>query len=207
MQTKDDLIQWLDDNKDTFIEMADEIWAAPEIAWHEFRSSQLQADFLADEDFTVWSIADMPTAFVAEWGEGNPIIGFIGEYDALPGLSQKVQVEPEPVEAGAPGHGCGHNLLGTGAVASTMAIKKWLEATGQPGTVRYYGCPAEERLSAKAFMARAGVFDDLDVAFNFHPGSSNNASKGSSVALYSFKFRFHGRTAHAGGSPHLGRSA
>jgi aminobenzoyl-glutamate utilization protein B len=207
MQTRQDLFEWLDENQQRFTNMADAIWEKPEVAWEEFFASQLQADFLNDEGFTVWSIADMPTSFVAEWGEGGPIIGFLGEYDALPGLSQKIQPTLEPVEKGAPGHGCGHNLLGTGAVASALVIKNWLEVTGTPGRVRYYGCPAEERLSAKAFMARAGVFDDLDVAFNFHPGSSNNASKGSSVALYSFKFQFHGRTSHAGGSPHLGRSA
>ena len=207
MQTKQDILQWLDRNQSRFIEMADEIWANPEIAWHEFKASQLQADFLADEGFEVWSIADMPTAFVAEWGQGQPIIGFLGEYDALPGLSQKAQPTQEPVKDGAPGQGCGHNLLGTAGVAAALVIKNWLEATRTPGTVRYYGCPAEERLSAKSFMARAGVFNDLAVAFNFHPGTSNHVEKSSSVGLYSVRFQFHGRTAHAGSSPHLGRSA
>ncbi|MEM5774650.1 MAG: amidohydrolase, partial [Anaerolineaceae bacterium] len=109
--------------------------------------------------------------------------------------------------AGQPGHGCGHNLLGTGCLASAAAVKRWLEATGTPGTVRYYGCPAEENTYGKTFMARAGVFDDLDCAFNYHPSSINMASKSSAVGVNDIKFRFHGRTAHAGGSPHLGRSA
>lgn len=207
MQTKQDVLQWLDDHQDRFIKMADDIWANPEIAWEEFFASRLQADFLADEGFKIWSIADIPTAFVAEWGEGRPVVGFAGEYDALPGLSQKCQTTPEPIKQHGAGQGCGHNLLGVGCLAPAVAIKRWLEATGTPGTVRYYGCPAEERGSAKTYMARAGAFDDLDVAFNYHPGSINMPGKSSSVGVYDARFRFHGRTSHAGGSPHLGRSA
>jgi aminobenzoyl-glutamate utilization protein B len=122
-------------------------------------------------------------------------------------LSQKIQPTQDPLEEGAHGQGCGHNLLGTAAVASALAIKNWLQATGTPGTVRYYGCPAEEGGFSKTFMARAGAFDDLAVAFNFHPSKINMASKGSAVGVYNVKYRFHGRTSHAGGSPHLGRSA
>jgi aminobenzoyl-glutamate utilization protein B len=207
MQSKQDVIQWLEDSKDQFIAMSDDIWAKPELSWEEYFASALQADFLHDKGFKVYSIADMPTAFIAEWGTGAPIIGFAGEYDALPGLSQKVQTTQEPIEEGAAGHGCGHNMLGTAAVASVVALKEWLQATGRPGTVRYYGCPAEEGGSAKAYMARAGVFDDCAVAFNFHPASLNMATKGSCVAIVDAKFEFHGRTSHAGGSPHLGRSA
>ena len=207
MQTKQDIIQWLEDNRDRFIAMADEIWANPEIAWNEFMASGMQADFLNSEGFKVWSIEDMPTAFIAEWGEGAPVIGFIGEYDALPGLSQKIQTTAEAIEENGHGHGCGHNLLGVSCLASALVAKEWLEATGTPGKVRYYGCPAEEQGSAKAYMARAGIFNDLDVAFNFHPASVNIAMKGNSVGVYDAKFRFHGRTSHAGGSPHLGRSA
>ena len=207
MQTKQDVIRWLEDNKKSFTDMSDEIWANPELAWEEYTAARIQADFLHDEGFKVWSIKDMPTAFIAEWGEGSPTIGFVGEYDALPGLSQKVQNTFEAIEDGANGHGCGHNLLGVGCLAPAVAIKKWLEATGTPGKVRYYGCPAEEKGSGKVYMARAGSFDDLDVAFNFHPSSINMAAKGSCVAVYDVTFRFHGRTSHAGGSPHLGRSA
>ena len=175
MQTKQDIIQWLEDNQGQFTAMSDDIWANPELGWEEYFASARQADFLHEKGFNVYSIADIPTAFIAEWGEGAPIIGFAGEYDALPGLSQKVQTTQEPIEEGAAGHGCGHNMLGTAAVASVVALKEWLQATGTPGTVRYYGCPAEEGGSAKAYMARAGVFDDCAVAFNYHPATFNMA--------------------------------
>ncbi len=208
IKEKQQVIQYLDQNTAHFIEMSDFIWENPELGWKEFKASSCQADFLEKNGFTItWDIADIPTAFVAEWGEGKPVIGFIGEFDALPGLSQKNQAQQEAVVKGGPGHGCGHNLLGTGAVASTIAIKKWLESSNTPGIVRYYGCPAEETGGGKVFMARAGVFNDLDAAFNFHPGNFNTACKGSCVGVNAIKFRFHGRAAHAGDSPHEGRSA
>ncbi len=208
MKTKEDIVQWLYENEEPFIKMADFIWANPEPAYHEFKSSKYQADYLEEAGFRVkWDIGGINTAFVAEWGSGKPTIGILGEYDALASLSQKVQTTPEPVVPGGAGHGCGHNLLGTGGLAAAVAIRHWLEDTGRKGTIRYYGCPAEEVLAGKTFMARDGVFDDLDVALNYHPGSTNSASKGSMVGLSDIKFRFHGRTAHAGGSPHLGRSA
>jgi aminobenzoyl-glutamate utilization protein B len=207
MQTKQDIIQWLEDNQGQFTAMSDDIWANPELGWEEYFASARQADFLHEKGFNVYSIADIPTAFIAEWGEGAPVIGFVGEYDALPGLSQKVQTTKEAIEDGAPGHGCGHNMLGTAGVASAVAIKEWLEATGRSGKVRYYGCPAEENGDPKAHMALAGAYDDMDVAFNFHPSTITMAGKGSSIGVYDAYFRFHGRTSHAGGSPHLGRSA
>jgi len=208
IQSKQDVIQWLEENRQPFIAIADAIWANPETAWQEFKASKMQADFLQAEGFCItWDIAEINTAFIAEWGKGRPIIGFIGEYDALAGLSQKNQPTQEPVVPGGPGHGCGHNLLGTGGMAAAVAIKRWLEANAIPGTVRYYGCPAEERTSGKTFMARAGAFDDLDAAFNYHPDSLNMPDKGSAVGVYDLTFRFHGTSAHAGGSPHKGRSA
>lgn len=208
METKQGVIEWLEANEQRFIAVADEIWANPEVAWKEFKASRLQADFLQQEGFGVtWDVGGINTAFVAEWGQGKPIIGFLGEYDALAGLSQKNQPVQEPVVEGDPGQGCGHNLLGTGCMAAAVAVKRWLDDSGTPGTVRYYGCPAEERISGKTFMARAGAFDDLDAAFNFHPSSMNAPSKGSAVGVYDLTFRFHGQAAHAGGSPHLGRSA
>jgi aminobenzoyl-glutamate utilization protein B len=208
MKTKQDLIKWLEENQKQFTDISDFIWENPEPAYKEFKSSKAQADFLDGQEFSItWDIGGINTAFVAEWGEGKPIIGFVGEYDALAGLSQKMQPTKEAVVQGEPGHACGHNLLGTGALASAVAIKYWLISNGKEGTVRYYGCPAEEILSGKTFMARDGVFDDLDAAFNFHPSSSNMSQKGSSVGLNDLKFRFHGTSAHAGGSPHLGRSA
>lgn len=208
MQNKQDIIQWIEEHRSSFIDMADRIWEFAEIAHREFKSSRLQAAYLEDQGFRIeWETGGLKTAFTAEWGSGKPVIGFIGEFDALEGLSQKRQPVKEALEPGAPGHGCGHNLLGTGAVAAAAAIKRWLESTGVSGTVRYYGCPAEENTYGKTFMARAGAFDDLDAGFNFHPSSLNMPSKSSAVGVNDIKFRFHGRTAHAGGAPHLGRSA
>ena len=202
------VVNWLDDNRARFTAMAGEIWTHPELSFREFRASRLQADALEAAGFAItWDVGGLNTAFVAEWGEGEPVLGFAGEYDALPGLSQKVQPTQEPVEEGAPGHGCGHNLLGVGCLAAAMAVREWLAATGQAGTVRYYGCPAEEQGCAKVLMARDGAFDDLAAAFNFHPGYVNYASKGSMVGVNDVRFRFHGRAAHAAAVPHLGRSA
>jgi aminobenzoyl-glutamate utilization protein B len=202
------IIDWLDENQPAFTEMADQIWRTPEVAFHEFKSSRLQAETLETEGFTItWEVGGLNTAFMAEWGEGRPVLGFIGEYDALPGLSQKPQPTKEALVENGPGHGCGHNLLGTGAVAAALAVQKWLEASGGPGRVRYYGCPAEEKGSGKVFMARAGAFDDLEAALNFHPSFVNMASKGSAVGVDAIYYRFFGRSAHAGGSPHEGRSA
>ena len=203
-----EIMQWLDDHQNSFTEMSDEIWRKPEVAWQEFTASRLQADYLESQGFEItWDVAGMNTAFVAEWGAGKPILGFIGEYDALPGLSQKLQPVKEAAEIDGPGHGCGHNLLGTGAVAAAVAVQKWLQSSGKSGTVRYYGCPAEERGSGKVFMARSGVYDDLDAALNFHPASFNMPAKGSAVGVNAIYYRFSGRSAHAGGAPHKGRSA
>jgi aminobenzoyl-glutamate utilization protein B len=202
------VLNWLEANRAQYIAMADQIWCTPELAMKEFKSSRLQAEYLESEGFSItWDVGDLNTAFVAEWGKGKPILGFIGEYDALPGLSQKLQPTKEPIEVGAPGHGCGHNLLGTGAVAAAVAVQKWLQSSDTPGTVRYYGCPAEEKGSGKVYMARAGAFDDLDAALNFHPASINHPSKGTNVGVNAIYYRFHGRAAHAGGAPHEGRSA
>src|SRR5512136_2867492 len=208
MKTKQDVIAWLEENRQQFVDMAIAIWEKPELAFHEFFASKLQADLLEKDGFKVQrDVAGINTAFIAEWGAGKPIIGFAGEYDALPGLSQKRQPTKEALVEGGLGHGCGHNLLGTAHVASVMALKRWMEANGVQGTVRYYGCPAEEAGGAKTYMARAGLFDDLDAAFNFHPMYANTASKGSMVGINAVKFHFYGQAAHAGASPHLGRSA
>ena len=202
------IIQWLEENQADFTDMADKIWENPELAWQEFKSSRLQADYLENAGFKItWNIGGMNTAFIAEWGSGKPILGFIGEYDALPGLSQKKQPYKEPIIEGGVGHGCGHNLLGTAAVAAAVAVQKWLKTTGKPGTVRYYGCPAEEKGSGKVYMALDGAFDDLDAALNFHPATINMPTKGSAVGVNSIYYRFKGRSSHAGGSPEKGRSA
>jgi aminobenzoyl-glutamate utilization protein B len=208
MKTKQELIAWVESKRDDFIRLSDTIWEHPEIAFKEFKASAAQAKFLQEAGFRItWDVAGMSTAFIAEWGKGKPIIAFLGEYDALLNLSQKAQPTPEPIEPGGLGHGCGHNLLGVGCLAAAAAVKEWLQTSGTPGTVRYYGCPAEENGNGKIYMVQAGKFDDVDAAFNYHPGSFNMPSKGTSVAVNNLRCRFHGRAAHAGGSPHLGRSA
>ncbi|MCA9986760.1 MAG: amidohydrolase [Anaerolineales bacterium] len=208
MENRQDIADWLDEHQHRFTQLSDEIWANPEVAFREFKSSKLQADFLAAEGFAItWDLGGISTAFVAEWGDGKPVIGFAGEYDALPGLSQKESTVQDPIVAGDPGHGCGHNLLGTGCLAAAVGFKEWLERTGRSATVRYYGCPAEEGGSGKVFMGREGAFDDLDAAFNWHPGYANYASKGSMLGVNHIDYRFHGRTAHAAFDPHSGRSA
>jgi len=205
---KKEVIQWLEDNTPRFTDMSDQIWEKPEVLWEEFFASRLQAEFLEKEGFSItWDVVEMNTAFIAEWGEGKPILAMIGEYDALPGLSQKKQATKEAAVEKGQGHGCGHNLLGTDGVAAAVAVQKWLQNSGTSGTIRYYGCPAEEGGGGKVFMARAGLFDDLDSALTYHPGYENTPGKGGNVAIQSSRFRFNGVAAHAGGSPHLGRSA
>jgi aminobenzoyl-glutamate utilization protein B len=208
MPTKSELMDWLEERSGRFIAMSDAIWREPQVALQETFACTLQIDDLRADGFTITeNVGGLPTAFVAEWGSGAPRIGFVGEYDALPNLSQENGPDQQPIVPGGPGHGCGHNLLGTASLAAASALKAWLEATGRPGTVRYYGCPAEETLTGKVFMARDGVFDDLDAAITWHPGWTNSVSKGSSLAMDNLKFRFRGQTAHAAASPDLGRSA
>ena len=188
--------------------VAKEIWDHPQVALQETFAAQLLADRMAADGFSLtWGAGGMPTAFVAEWGEGSPVIGFLGEYDALPGLSQTLSSEKSPLEVGGPGHGCGHNLFGTACMASVMALKTAMREKQIDGTIRFYGCPAEETLVGKTFMARDGVFDDLDAAISWHPNDTNIIWNGSSLAMNSFKVDFHGVAAHAGSSPWLGRSA
>ncbi len=208
MQAKTDIADWLDEHQLRFTRMSDEIWDNPELQFVEFKASKLQADFLAAEGFRItWDLGGISTAFAAEWGAGRPVIAFAGEYDALPGLSQKDQNTRDPIIQGEAGHGCGHNLLGTGCLAAAVAFKEWLQSTGREGTVRYYGCPAEEGGSGKVFMGRDGAFDDLDATFNWHPWYINSAMKGSLLSVNRYYFRFHGRSAHAAADPHSGRSA
>lgn len=208
MLNKTELIQWIEEHAEPYNVLAQRIWENPEIAYREFQASQWQAELLAREGFKItWDLAGMNTAFMAEWGEDGLLLGFAGEYDALPGLSQKNVPYKEAHEPGGAGHACGHNLLGAGTMLAAVAVKHWLEESGKKGRLRYYGCPAEESGSGKTFMARAGLFDDLDAALNYHPMMMNYASKGSVIGAADILFRFHGRTAHAGAAPHLGRSA
>jgi len=201
-------VQYIDDNAATLSSLSDRIWELAEVGLQEHKSAAAQEEFLRAEGFAIDSgVAGMPSAFVATWGQGRPVIGFLGEYDALPGISQKPKPTKEPLREGAPGHGCGHNLLGVGALAAAIALKREMAAGGLAGTVRYYGCPAEETLVGKVFMAREGAFGDVDAAITWHPSSLNAAWNSSSNAMNSVKFTFHGRTAHAAGDPHNGRSA
>ncbi len=196
------------DIADKIVNVSRKVWEYAEVGLQETKSAAVQIEYLKSESFSVATgTGGMPSAFVAEWGTGKPIIGFLGEYDALMGLSQKAVPAKEPVCYGAPGHGCGHNLLGAAAIGSAVALKRYLAAHNIPGTVRYYGCPAEETLIGKVFMARDGVYDDLDAAITWHPGSVNTVQLGSSNGVNSAKFTFHGKTAHAAGDPHNGRSA
>ncbi len=188
--------------------LSDRIWELAEVGLQEHQSSALLAEELAKAGFEVTSgVADMPTAFVATYGSGKPVVAILGEYDALPGLSQKAVPRREPLREGAPGHGCGHNLLGVAGVAAAIALKEEMESSGLGGTVRYYGCPAEETLVGKVFMVRDGLFDDVDAALTWHPAALNSVWAASSLANNSAKFRFYGRSAHAAANPDMGRSA
>jgi aminobenzoyl-glutamate utilization protein B len=208
MDSKQIILDHINNQDEELSYIAKEIWDHPQVGLQETFASKLLADKLESEGFSVtWGAGQMPTAFIAEWGEGAPIIGYLGEYDALPGLSQEVSTDKIAIESGGPGHGCGHNLYGTACMASVVSLKEAMQANDIKGTIRFYGCPAEETLVGKTFMARDGVFDDLDVALTWHPGDCNIVTNGSSLAMNSFKVNFHGVAAHAGGSPWLGRSA
>jgi aminobenzoyl-glutamate utilization protein B len=198
----------IDRHRAELVEIADRIWEFAETALREHRSAALLADAAESHGFDVSrGVAGMPTAFVASYGEGRPIIGILGEYDALPGISQKAQPTKEPLVEGAPGHGCGHNLFGAASFGAALAVKERIEAGELPGTVRFYGTPAEEAIGGKLYMLRAGLFDDLDAVLAWHPGDEVKADTGSSQALVSVTVDFEGRTAHAARDPWNGRSA
>jgi len=199
---------WIEDNKERLIEISDKIWELAELGLIEFKSSALLADELEKNGFKVErGVAGMPTAFVASWGKGKPVVSLLGEYDALPTLSQKDVPHEEPLEPGKPGHGCGHNIYGTSALGAAVAVKKALEKSKIPGTIKFFGCPAEENFNGKVYMVRDGYFNDVDAVLCHHPSSMNAASLRSGLAVISAKFHFYGKAAHAGGSPDQGRSA
>ena len=199
----------IDKKSEVFIELSDTVWGTPETCYMETRSAAAHRDMLEQQGFDITDkLAGIPTAVMGEAGSGGPVIAFLGEYDALAGLSQKAGVtHHDPEKAGANGHGCGHNLLGSAALLAATAVKDWLKTSGLPGRVRYYGCPAEEGGAAKAFMVRAGVFDDVDVAVSWHPSDFAGVQRHTSLANSRIDFTFTGRAAHAGANPHLGRSA
>ncbi|MBM6923107.1 amidohydrolase [Hydrogenoanaerobacterium saccharovorans] len=209
MEMVNEIKKLVDAKKEAFLHAGDLVWEYAEIGFKEFQSAKALTDVLKAEGFAVEEgVAGIPTAFVASWGEGKPIIGLLGEYDALPALKHAAG---DPVESSEivseNGHGCGHNLLGAGALGAAVAVKDYMQAHGLKGTIRYYGCPGEEFGSGKMFMARAGLFDDLDAAFTWHGGAYNAITADHSLANLCAYFKFKGRTSHAAGSPHLGRSA
>ena len=198
----------IDAKQDQHVALSRDIWGYAELAFMETQSSKALQDMLEKEGFTIRAgLAGVPTAFVAEWGKGKPVVAFLGEFDALPGLSQQVCAEKKPLVKGTPGHGCGHNLLGVGAAAAAVAVKEWLEKTETPGTVRFYGCPAEERGNGKRFLVQAGLFDDVDAAITWHPANDNSVNMNQTISINTIRFKFHGRPSHASVAPHHGRSA
>lgn len=206
---KEAMFEAIEARKDTLFALSDEIWGYAETAFQEFRSVEALCGALEREGFTLTrNLAEIPTAFSASYGSGKPIIGILGEFDALSGLNQKAGCAVKSADQpGAAGHGCGHNMLGVGSIAAAIGVKEYLSANHLPGTVIYYGCPGEEGGSGKAFMARDGAFDQLDAAICWHPSDLNAVVSGSSLANVQVSYKFKGIAAHAAACPHLGRSA
>lgn len=206
---KQEIFSYLAEQQEFVNQVSDAVWDHPETCFEENASAEILCKALEETGFKVErGVADIATAFTGTYGHGKPVIGFLGEFDALSGMSQVAGVtEKCPLEPGANGHGCGHNLLGAGCLAGAMGVKKYLEETGKEGTVIFYGCPAEEGGSGKAFMAREGCFDMLDAAIAWHPGCGYGSTGGGMLANCQIYFRYKGISSHAGIAPHLGRSA
>ncbi len=205
---KEEAIASIERHQAEMIDLSDRVWGFAEPALLETRSAEALAEYAEKQGFTLErGVAGMPTAFVASYGEGRPIIGVLGEYDALPGLSQKARSGKEALQAGAAGHGCGHNLLGAAALGAAVAVKDLMSAGKLKGTIRFYGTPAEEAVGGKIYMAREGLFKDLDVCLTWHPADKTEVSVDGSQAIVDFIVEFNGRTAHAAGDPWNGRSA
>jgi len=199
----------IDKNKERFSEVALDIWEFAEMGYLETKSSELLASELQKEGFKITkNVANIPTAFIAEYGSGGPIIGILGEFDALPGLAQSNSPFKEEVnnETGA-GHACGHHLFGAASAWAAVTIKEWLENNNVAGTVRFYGTPAEEGGSGKVYMVREGIFNDVDIVLHWHPDDTNSANSRSSNSNKSARFTFKGISSHAAGAPEQGRSA
>ena len=209
MQNSDVIWSNVDRHKADLIGLSDRVFDMPETLYNEYRSVAEHKAMLAEKGFRITeNAAGIPTAVLGEAGEEGPVIAILGEFDALPYLSQEPGVaEPRPLETGGNGHGCGHNLLGSAALLAATAVKDWLEENGIRARVRYYGCPAEEGGAAKAFMVREGLFDDVDAAISWHPATFTAVNKANSLANTRIDFTFHGKAAHAAGAPELGRSA
>jgi aminobenzoyl-glutamate utilization protein B len=205
---KQAIIADLDKRFPEYAGISKQIWDFAELGYQEEKSSLLLQEQLKKEGFDVKAgVAGIPTAFVATYGSGKPVIGILGEYDALPGLATEAKPEFTPIQGQKGGHGCGHNLFGTASVAAAVKVKDWLKSSGHSGTVKIYGCPAEEGGAGKVYMVREGLFNDVDVVLHWHPGATNAADAGTSLANKNAKFRFRGIAAHAAASPERGRSA
>jgi aminobenzoyl-glutamate utilization protein B len=198
----------IDAKASAYGDVAMKIWSFAEVGYQETKSSALLQEQLKRAGFDVKSsVAEIPTAFTATWGSGKPVIGIIGEFDALPGLSQAASPDRKAIVQNGPGHGCGHHLFGTASTAAAIAVKEWLAANKRQGTLRFYGTPAEEGGAGKVFMLRAGLFDDVDAVVTMHPGDRNAAVASTNLANVTGKFRFRGLSAHAASAPERGRSA
>ena len=199
----------IDAHANTFTAISDAIWDEPELSLKEFKAAALYTDALEKLGFTVQkNLCGIETAFSGSYGSGHPVIGILGEFDALSGLSQQSGVaEAQSVTPGGNGHGCGHNLLGAGSLAAAAAVKEYLAASGKSGTVVFFGCPGEEGGAAKAYMAREGLWYGLDAALTWHPSDTNEVSTGTNNSCIQVLYKFHGVAAHAAGDPHNGRSA
>ncbi len=204
----DRMLVSIDQRAGAYATVAHQIWSYAEVGYQETRSSALLQQQLREAGFKVEAgVASMPTAFVATWGSGRPVLGIVGEFDALPGLSQDSVPVRKPLLDGGPGHGCGHHLFGTASVAAAIALKDWMATTGQKGTIKVLGTPAEEGGGGKIYMIRAGLFEGVDAVLAWHPGDENVVSRGTTLANIAAKFRFHGKSAHAAAAPDQGRSA
>ena len=209
MQNEEQIWRLVDAKREDYIALSDRIWDMPEIAYNEYQSCAEHTKMLEQEGFRVTTnLAGIPTAVMGEAGDEGPVIAILGEYDALPGLSQEAGVaEPRPLPGDGMGHGCGHNLLGSASLLAATAVKNWLAENGVKGRVRYYGCPAEEGGAAKSFMVREGCFKDVDIAISWHPAAFTGVNDAMSLANTRIDFEFTGRASHAAATPHLGRSA
>jgi len=205
---KTEAVESIDRQAGQLIEMSDQIWAFAETALREYRSAELLAAYAEAQGFEVTrGVAGLPTAFTARFGSGRPVIGIMGEYDALPGISQRASPVKAPLEEGAAGHGCGHNLFGAASLGAAVAIKELIEADELKGTIVFFGTPAEESVGGKVYMVREGLFDDIDIALAWHPSNEIRADTASSQAIAELRINFKGRAAHAAYDPWNGRSA
>lgn len=205
---KKKMINAMESKYEHYAGIAKELWENPELGYLEENSSALLQKELRKEGFAIEKgVAGIPTAFTAMYGSGTPVIGILGEFDALPGMSQVAEPTFEARIDGAPGQACGHHLFGTGSMAAAIAAKDWLKQSGKSGTIRFYGTPAEEGGSGKVYMVRAGLFNDVDAIVSWHPWDANNSNPGTNLATISGKFRFNGNSSHAAAAPQLGRSA